>query len=156
MKKFLKHLFWRTSANDYWNISRIIWYLTRFMPLISFDTPWKHQKTFGFQGVSKEISGMKWVNKFILPKMFAEFFVTFSTGFMWFWYLRRKPLLLKSCSCKWWNTMQWGQKTTDYLQSSEMRKLYRSTQRLWRLWKNELLQKRFICWMDEADLQKDM
>ena len=26
------------------------------MPLISFDTPWRHQ------GVSKEISGMKWVN----------------------------------------------------------------------------------------------
>ena len=23
--------------------------LTYFMPLISFDTPWKHQKTIGFQ-----------------------------------------------------------------------------------------------------------
>ena len=35
------------------------------MPLVSFDTPWKHQKTFGFlmlSGVSKETSGMKWVN----------------------------------------------------------------------------------------------
>ena len=28
------------------------------MPLISFDTPWKHQKARGM----KEISGMKWVN----------------------------------------------------------------------------------------------
>ena len=30
-------------------------YLTHFMSLISFDTP-------PFQGVSKEISGMKWAN----------------------------------------------------------------------------------------------
>ena len=38
--------------------------LTHFMPLISFDTPWKHQKpeVFCFQGVWKEVSGMKWVN----------------------------------------------------------------------------------------------
>ena len=34
------------------------------MPLIIFDTPWKHQKTSGFQGVSKEISDMKWVEIF--------------------------------------------------------------------------------------------
>ena len=32
------------------------------MPLVSFDTPRKHQKTSGFQEVSKENSGMKWVN----------------------------------------------------------------------------------------------
>ena len=35
------------------------------MPMISFDTPWKHQKNsvyLIFSGVSKEISGMKWVN----------------------------------------------------------------------------------------------
>ena len=40
--------------------------LTHFMPLISFDTSWKHQKTRGFlmfSGVSIEISGMKWVNE---------------------------------------------------------------------------------------------
>ena len=29
------------------------------MPLISFDNPWKHGFLM-FQGVSKEISGMKW------------------------------------------------------------------------------------------------
>ena len=40
--------------------------LTHFVPLISFDTPWKHQKTrsFLFSGVSKEICGMKWVNEY--------------------------------------------------------------------------------------------
>ena len=32
--------------------------LTHFLPLISFDTP----LVFCFQGVSKEISGMKWFN----------------------------------------------------------------------------------------------
>ena len=34
--------------------------------MFHFYTPWKHQKTRGFwcfQGVSKEISGMKWVKK---------------------------------------------------------------------------------------------
>ena len=45
-------------------------FITHFMPLVSFDTSWKHQKTFSFQkrpvvskplGVSKETSGMKWV-----------------------------------------------------------------------------------------------
>ena len=38
--------------------------LTHFMPLISFDTPQKHQKTRGFlmfSGVIKGVSGMKWV-----------------------------------------------------------------------------------------------
>ena len=38
--------------------------LTHFMPLIFFDTPWKHQKTAGFlmfSGVSNEISGLEWV-----------------------------------------------------------------------------------------------
>ena len=39
-------------------------FLTQFMPLVSFNNPWKHQKTrvFCFQEVSKETSGMKWVN----------------------------------------------------------------------------------------------
>ena len=45
-------------------------FITHFMQLVSFDTSWKHQKTFSFQkrpvvskplGVSKETSGMKWV-----------------------------------------------------------------------------------------------
>ena len=41
-------------------LRKIIWYkLTYFMPLVSFDTPWKHQKTSGFlmfSGTSKETS----------------------------------------------------------------------------------------------------
>ena len=44
--------------------------LTNFMPLISFDTPGKHQKTRGFLmmfsdvfRLSKEISAMKGVNQ---------------------------------------------------------------------------------------------
>ena len=43
-------------------------YLTHFIPLVSFDTLRKHQKNerfsdvFGEGGVSKETSGMKWVN----------------------------------------------------------------------------------------------
>ena len=40
-------------------------FLTHFTPLICFDTPWKHQKTYDFlmfSGVSKEISGTKWVS----------------------------------------------------------------------------------------------
>ena len=51
---------------SYWAKLRI---LTYFMPLISFDTPRKHQKTRGFfmfSGVSEEISDMKWVNKTII------------------------------------------------------------------------------------------
>ena len=41
-------------------------FLTHFMPLILFDTHRKHQSASGFlnlQGVSKEISGIKWVKK---------------------------------------------------------------------------------------------
>ena len=36
--------------------------LTHFMPLVLFDTLRKHPKTKGFcfQGLQKEISGMKW------------------------------------------------------------------------------------------------
>ena len=37
--------------------------LTHFMPQVSFDIPWKHQKTKDFQGASKETTGMKWVNQ---------------------------------------------------------------------------------------------
>ena len=42
--------------------SFVFW--THLMPLISCDNSWKHQKTRGFltfSGVSKEISGIKWV-----------------------------------------------------------------------------------------------
>ena len=42
-------------------------FLTHFMPLISFDIPWKHRKSSGFfmfSGVLKEISDMKWVNTY--------------------------------------------------------------------------------------------
>ena len=44
-----------------------------------FDTTWKHQKIRSFlmfSGVSKEISGMKWVKQFIKKKGF--FWVTAS------------------------------------------------------------------------------
>ena len=38
--------------------------LTHFMPLIFFDNPMKtSENLWCFQGVSKEISGMKWVNR---------------------------------------------------------------------------------------------
>ena len=43
--------------------------LTHFMPLVSFYTPWKHQKTSGFfmlfRGIERA-SGMKWVNVYLL------------------------------------------------------------------------------------------
>ena len=49
----------------------VYWLLTHFMPLISFETPWKggYQEISGMkwvnnqytQGIPKEISGMKWV-----------------------------------------------------------------------------------------------
>ena len=31
--------------------------------VVFFYTPWKHQGTFGFQGVYEETSGMEWVNE---------------------------------------------------------------------------------------------
>ena len=34
--------------------------LTHFMPLVSFDTPWKHQKTFGFLMFSEAIEKDHW------------------------------------------------------------------------------------------------
>ena len=39
-------------------------FLTHFMPIVSFYTPWKHRKTRGFlfSRGQKETSGMKWVN----------------------------------------------------------------------------------------------
>ena len=48
-----------------YNCKNIIRMLNHFMPRVSFDIPWKQQKTKGFpepfQGVSKETSDMKWV-----------------------------------------------------------------------------------------------
>ena len=67
-----------------------IWYnsekgissLTHFMPLNSFDTPWKHQKTrdffWCFLGVSKETGGMKWVK---VPWNFSYTYSAFSRIF---------------------------------------------------------------------------
>ena len=49
------------GTND---LPKNIYPLTCFMSLVSFDTPWYHQKTFDFlmfSGVSKETIGMKWV-----------------------------------------------------------------------------------------------
>ena len=66
------------------------WFLTRFMPLVSFYTPWKHPKTRSFLvlwGVLKETSSEDWVNweriKFcpiyqfslLLRKLFRGYFV---------------------------------------------------------------------------------
>ena len=47
------------------------------MPLVSFDTPWKHQKNSGFQ---KETADMKWVNvnSGLQPKNLR----LFTTGFV--------------------------------------------------------------------------
>ena len=51
----------------------ISYFVNHFMPLVSFDTSWKHQKTFGlvswcFQGVSKETSALKWVKEYCHSK----------------------------------------------------------------------------------------
>ena len=48
---------------------------TQFMPLISFDTPWKHKKASGFlmfSGRIKRDIGMKWVN--CLMPAYLEYF----------------------------------------------------------------------------------
>ena len=42
----------------------LIVFLTHFMPLISFDTPWKHQKTRGFLMFSGYIKRVKWLISF--------------------------------------------------------------------------------------------
>ena len=52
--------------------------LTHFMPLISFDTPCKHQKTSfdtpcKLQGLLKEISGMKWVKYLTVLNVLLNF-----------------------------------------------------------------------------------
>ena len=48
----------RRVSISFWFFKIILHYLTYFMPLTSFDTPC-------FQRVSKEISDMKWVNRFL-------------------------------------------------------------------------------------------
>ena len=55
--------FYQPSANAAWKGQEIISYLTHFMPLVSFKTPWKHQKTFWFSVFRgfRKTSGMKWV-----------------------------------------------------------------------------------------------
>ena len=61
------------------NVNSSKYTLTHFMPLVSFGTPWKYQKTFGFLifsgGVSKETSGMKWVNQTVAKDDFASIHV---------------------------------------------------------------------------------
>ena len=48
--------------------------LTHFMPLVSFYTPWKHQKTIGFlmfsAGLERD-SSMKWVKRSSYKKQFS-------------------------------------------------------------------------------------
>ena len=55
-------IYLRSSSNAIANREKYgkteIW-ISHSMPLISFDNPWKHV-FWCFQGVSKEISGMKW------------------------------------------------------------------------------------------------
>ena len=68
-----------------WTFTENLFHRLIFMPLSSFDTPWKHQKTSGFRmfsGVSKEISGMKWVNVIwkhlqIMDYSFCEWLTTY-------------------------------------------------------------------------------
>ena len=60
-KNVLKNLDYLTRKHLCWNL-----FLTRFMLIVSFDTPRKNKKPlvfWCFQGVSKEISDIKWVNK---------------------------------------------------------------------------------------------
>ena len=48
-------------------------FLIYFMPLVSFQTPWKHQKTSSFlcfQGVLKETSVMKWANSIMQKSVY--------------------------------------------------------------------------------------
>ena len=60
--------------------------LTHFMPLISFDTPWC------FQGVSKETSGMKWVNHIRIVNPSGDYERTFICKWL---YQTHKYLLRK-------------------------------------------------------------
>ena len=55
----------KTSTLTLILMNQLTWQLTYFMSMISFDAPWKHQKTSGFlmfSGGTKEISDMKCVN----------------------------------------------------------------------------------------------
>ena len=78
--------------------------LTHFIPLISFDTPWNIRKLlvfWCFQGVSKEISGTKWVNaedKKIRFLLLIHFVSSIPFYFKCFWVF---------CSNKYWNC-SWG------------------------------------------------
>ena len=67
---------WNQSifVSEYWKA------LTNFMSLVSFYTPWKHQKTEGFlmfSGGIEETSGIKWVK------------VTWNIGMEWGRYCRQ-------------------------------------------------------------------
>ena len=59
--------------------------LTHFMPLISFNTPSKHQKTSSFllfSGLSKEINGIKWVNMLLKTLQKSIFLSSISNLFI--------------------------------------------------------------------------
>ena len=68
-----RQLIWETNIfnNNFQNFKQFLttfdstvdfdFSLTHFMPQVSLDTPWRHQKTRRFQRVSKETSCMKWV-----------------------------------------------------------------------------------------------
>ena len=56
--------------------------LIHFLPLVSFYTPWKRQKTrgfWGFQELQKEISGMKWIK---YKQLFNAFIPNFEHFFL--------------------------------------------------------------------------
>ena len=65
--------------------TKIIWrsdilMLIHFLPLVSFYTPWKRQKTrgfWGFQELQKEISGMKWIKYSCLMLLFLTLNIFF-------------------------------------------------------------------------------
>ena len=72
--------------------------LTNLMPLVSFDTPWKHQKIkdflIFFSGVSKETIGMKWVNKFPVHSVLIHTYtwtVSFSFFLFTVYILQKQP-----------------------------------------------------------------
>ena len=75
--------------------TKIIWrsdilMLIHFLPLVSFYTPWKRQKTrglWGFQELQKEISGMKWIK-------YKQLFNAFIPNFEHFFFTASEQLVI--------------------------------------------------------------
>ena len=71
--KFIFSLNWFFYPVDGTQMKRLVNAAKRlidFIPLVSFYSPWKHQKTrrfWCFQGVQKKNSGMKWVQAALCP-----------------------------------------------------------------------------------------